>query len=570
MKPQERRCSCCDCKSQRSCHLRLAIVAVVFVVWNSALTIRQFSAGNEVSGYRRQLQQYSAELWKLKERLRISMSSSSNVDTVFQSQDELKSLGDLDALVEVKGYGSKMAEKNRQKRDTQVVMDGSDIQDSMETERRVLREVSGRRGPPGPAGPPGQPGPTGPQGPVGLPGREGRPGLSGLPGPKGDKGDIGEKGATGDEPKNHTEIRPLADLRAKHIGSHKPQDKKLKFWEVSLMVNMHYQPETGELQVLKSGQYFVYTQLYFDDQEELECGYFVCVNDETKKRSVISMAGEGRQTLSSFGIFHLNANDKISIQNPSGEGFCNLHLEPHSTFFGAVDLDSYQLSWTHLNEEGHYTDNMGTRRNQGRSGPSNSSTPVSEHVGEMGGDTRPVKPERMKGDNGPRDIVVAGGQKSRSTITAAHFVGDFDRAVQGLEMRPKYEERTVRTENELIYYWNYADWMKRPSFHAIMEQFTLDATGKITVHEEGLYYIYSQVHFLESFLEVGVTVMVNGEVFLRCKMDTADRYRRTSPCFVAGVTYVEKDTSISIKVSCKDSRFLIGPDTTYIGFVKLL
>ncbi|XP_077988086.1 uncharacterized protein LOC144442580 [Glandiceps talaboti] len=228
--------------------------------------------------------------------------------------------------------------------------------------RRVLT-IKGPRGPPGPQGPPGD---------NGINGRDGIPGPIGLPGPKGDKGDIGDKGLRGSpgpprstclsdcEGKNGKDYeggrsglltlmggisekkgRPIGHLKAKDLFVQNPKGETLKFWnppDWDTTGFMTYDPLTGCLKVLKAGLYYIYSQLFYDDEHQLLCGHETHVNNHAVIHSFSSMTEHHQKTVNSFGVVRLNENDEISIKIMQ-ENKCRLIVESVTSYFGVILLD---------------------------------------------------------------------------------------------------------------------------------------------------------------------------------------------------------------------------------------
>ncbi|XP_070538527.1 protein eiger-like isoform X30 [Ptychodera flava] len=152
---------------------------------------------------------------------------------------------------------------------------------------------------------------------------------------------------------------------------------------------------------------------------------------------------------------------------------------------------------------------------------------------------------------------------------AAHFQGDSEAAVHTGPRNPRqYGEVTVGRGGE-IHYWDYADWMKKPSYSWLQNKFVLDHQGNITIQDSGLYYIYSQVQYYDSFPFMGHTVLINDKVFLRCTESTVSDQRRFNSGYIAGVAYLEEDTKVSVRVSYDQRLIQLGPETTYVGLIKV-
>ncbi|XP_070538504.1 ectodysplasin-A-like isoform X8 [Ptychodera flava] len=163
-------------------------------------------------------------------------------------------------------------------------------------------------------------------------------------------------------------------------------------------------------------------------------------------------------------------------------------------------------------------------------------------------------PKGDKGDVGEKG--PPGEPAPKFDVAAAHFIGDFDKAVR-------------MGKGGEIHYWDYADWMKKPSYSWLQNKFVLDHQGNITIQDSGLYYIYSQVQYYDSFPFMGHTVLINDKVFLRCTESTVSDQRRFNSGYIAGVAYLEEDTKVSVRVSYDQRLIQLGPETTYVGLIKV-
>ncbi|XP_078379552.1 uncharacterized protein LOC144662587 isoform X1 [Oculina patagonica] len=246
-----------------------------------------------------------------------------------------------------------------------------------------LKGERGRKGPPGDVGPPGPQGPQGNHGmqglpgiagPQGSPGAKGEPGVkgeigqgvqgdTGLPGPpgkrgppgkKGDPGVPGERGARGPPgEKGETGSLESSQRPSAHLTGHtrntqnSPRSGILRHWEDNLgfahsIGGMQY--ENGELIIPRAGRYYVYSQLYFqveDDRAHLI--HFVHLNrtgdQQVIMRSVTSRcrAKKSKTYLySSYqgAVFELRNNDHILV-GVSEDNTQSISTGESASYFGA-------------------------------------------------------------------------------------------------------------------------------------------------------------------------------------------------------------------------------------------
>ncbi|XP_032234285.2 complement C1q subcomponent subunit C isoform X2 [Nematostella vectensis] len=212
----------------------------------------------------------------------------------------------------------------------------------------------GLDGPRGPAGLKGDPGPVGPKGDKGDTGSQGPPGKRGPPGEKGDqgipgvKGDVGPKGEKGDSGGPEPPPRPSAHLTGYHKSQQNaPRTGILRHWEDSIgyahsFGGMHYR--NGELIIPTSGRYYVYSQLYFqaeDDKPHMIHFMHLTANNVTSviMRSVTSRCRARKAKAHLFssyqgGVFLLAAGNKLSVGVSEGQSD-TVAMGESASFFGA-------------------------------------------------------------------------------------------------------------------------------------------------------------------------------------------------------------------------------------------
>ncbi|XP_070538524.1 protein eiger-like isoform X27 [Ptychodera flava] len=156
---------------------------------------------------------------------------------------------------------------------------------------------------------------------------------------------------------------------------------------------------------------------------------------------------------------------------------------------------------------------------------------------------------------------------------AAHFQGDSEAAVHTGPRNPRqYGEVTVGRGGE-IHYWDYADWMKKPSYSWLQNKFVLDHQGNITIQDSGLYYIYSQITFLDANAFVGHSVHIGDYRFLRCKLFRDFKVpliiQQYHTCHVSGIAQVESGQKVYVRLSHSELKVDIQSDSSYIGLYRL-
>ncbi|XP_006821733.1 uncharacterized protein LOC102800487 [Saccoglossus kowalevskii] len=212
-------------------------------------------------------------------------------------------------------------------------------------------QCQGPQGPPGPRGEAGRKGDNGAQGP---------PGVSAVPGNPVVRDTFHEylywlyqTGQLHPELipafKNNRIAVPIAHLEASELDQFVIKEKMatLRNWHVmpwTTEESLIYNKATGQLKVLIPGKYYVYSQVYFSDSSLPVVGYFTCINNQARIRSLSSTTrdiGTDKRTLSAGGIFLLEKNDFISIKIPFAN--ISLFLEKEGTFIGAMFLDRHNV-----------------------------------------------------------------------------------------------------------------------------------------------------------------------------------------------------------------------------------
>ncbi|XP_077988283.1 uncharacterized protein LOC144442786 [Glandiceps talaboti] len=139
------------------------------------------------------------------------------------------------------------------------------------------------------------------------------------------------------------ENQPIAaHLKAQNIGMRNLTEATFKYWDPpdwDTKGFVKYNRHTGCLQVQKAGLYYIYSQLFYDDEHQLLCGHETHVNDRAVIHSFSSMTENHQQTVNSFGVVRLNKGDEISINIPINQDSCQVYLRPVTSFFGVILLE---------------------------------------------------------------------------------------------------------------------------------------------------------------------------------------------------------------------------------------
>ncbi|XP_070538522.1 ectodysplasin-A-like isoform X25 [Ptychodera flava] len=160
-----------------------------------------------------------------------------------------------------------------------------------------------------------------------------------------------------------------------------------------------------------------------------------------------------------------------------------------------------------------------------------------------------------KGDKGDVGEKGPPGEPAPKFL-AAHFQGDSEAAVH---TGPSGE----------IHYWDYADWMKKPSYSWLQNKFVLDHQGNITIQDSGLYYIYSQVLYYDPSTFMGHAIYVNADKFVSCTKTTPRPDAKYNTCHTGAVTQLDGGSRVSVRIIYANRVINMHADSSYVGLVKL-
>ncbi|XP_070538514.1 ectodysplasin-A-like isoform X17 [Ptychodera flava] len=173
-----------------------------------------------------------------------------------------------------------------------------------------------------------------------------------------------------------------------------------------------------------------------------------------------------------------------------------------------------------------------------------------------------------KGDKGDVGEKGPPGEPAPKFL-AAHFQGDSEAAVHTGPRNPRqYGEVTVGRGGE-IHYWDYADWMKKPSYSWLQNKFVLDHQGNITIQDSGLYYIYSQVLYYDPSTFMGHAIYVNADKFVSCTKTTPRPDAKYNTCHTGAVTQLDGGSRVSVRIIYANRVINMHADSSYVGLVKL-
>lgn len=94
-------------------------------------------------------------------------------------------------------------------------------------------------------------------------------------------------------------------------------------------------------------------------------------------------------------------------------------------------------------------------------------------------------------------------------------------------------------------------------------------TGELVVLLDGVYFIYSQVYYLNFTDIASYDVMVDSSPFLRCTCSIETGQRKFNTCYTAGVSLLRSGQKISIRIAHEYTLINMTNHTTFLGSVRL-
>ncbi|KAF4073454.1 hypothetical protein AMELA_G00258980 [Ameiurus melas] len=94
-------------------------------------------------------------------------------------------------------------------------------------------------------------------------------------------------------------------------------------------------------------------------------------------------------------------------------------------------------------------------------------------------------------------------------------------------------------------------------------------SGELEVLQDGMYFIYSQVYFLNFTDIASYEVMIDKDPFLRCTRSIETGQRKFNTCYTAGVCWLRARQRISIRMVYDDTSISMTNHTTFLGSIRL-
>lgn len=151
-------------------------------------------------------------------------------------------------------------------------------------------------------------------------------------------------------------------------------------------------------------------------------------------------------------------------------------------------------------------------------------------------------------------------------LKAIHYVGELGKKLHNPNV---YQgEGNQQNDDGVFRSWAPARWATRMRF---TEDFPLDKDGRISVKKSGLYYIYSQVNYLDEHDVNAYQVFINEDPYLLCTTMTHTRHSTTkaNTCFTSGVAFLEAEDQILVRDLEPMRTSVIRPSHTFFGLIQL-
>ncbi|XP_057661736.1 protein eiger [Diorhabda carinulata] len=167
------------------------------------------------------------------------------------------------------------------------------------------------------------------------------------------------------------------------------------------------------------------------------------------------------------------------------------------------------------------------------------------------------------------DFTVVNFNKRRrilKPLPSAHYNGDTSNYVNGQHSN-YFGNGHLRHPQSRFIDWKASDWVQSLGME---DHFNLN-NGYLTIKNPGLYFIYSQVYYLDEHDTTGYKVMKNNQGILQCTLTvhSVERRLKGNTCFTAGVEYFAANDKLSIEDITEGmlSKFEVGK--SFFGVIKL-
>ncbi|XP_034037701.1 ectodysplasin-A isoform X2 [Thalassophryne amazonica] len=173
-----------------------------------------------------------------------------------------------------------------------------------------------------------------------------------------------------------------------------------------------------------------------------------------------------------------------------------------------------------------------------------------------------VGPAGPPGPPGPQGPPGAQGPAGTLRVPEKTKTKDFQPAVVHLQG----QETTIQVREDLSE-GILRNWKMVSIHHRVFKMHS--RSGELEVLLDGVYFIYSQVYYLNFTDIASYEVMVDSHPFLRCTCSIETGQRKFNTCYTAGVSLLRAGQRISIRIVYEDTLISMTNHTTFLGSVRL-
>ncbi|XP_071255914.1 ectodysplasin-A-like isoform X2 [Salvelinus alpinus] len=168
----------------------------------------------------------------------------------------------------------------------------------------------------------------------------------------------------------------------------------------------------------------------------------------------------------------------------------------------------------------------------------------------------PAGPPGLPGAQGPPGLTGPAGVVDKTKTR------EFQPAVVHLQG----QETTIQVKEDLSE-GVLRNWKMVSIHHRVFKMHS--RSGELEVLLGGIYFIYSQVYYLNFTDIASYEVMVDSTPFLRCTCSMETGQRKFNTCYTAGVSLLRAGQRISIRMVYDDTLISMTNHTTFLGSVRL-
>ncbi|KAB0801163.1 hypothetical protein PPYR_05517 [Photinus pyralis] len=192
-----------------------------------------------------------------------------------------------------------------------------------------------------------------------------------------------------------------------------------------------------------------------------------------------------------------------------------------------------------------------------------------EPVGEDAAFEEPIEPRRKNRHRQKNNIEIF-DEKPRTvhvrSFPAIQLVGDTSKYVLG--------QHTNYNGNGHLQHTNptYVDWTANEWVHtANMDKHFEVNGGTVKVKENGLYFVYAQIFYLDEHDTNGYRVYKNKEVFLQCTTMThsTERIVKGNTCYTGGLVVLSDGDEVNVQDLGTGRYSIFEPGKSFFGLIKI-